>query len=246
MRLLRGVLPLAMAVGICAASAAGEPKRAAAPAPNADSQRIVVLVVTGGHAFAVQPFKRVFSNYADMHCTFVDEKTGGEAYDDIAKWPYQAVVLYNYQKKLSQKQQANFLALMDRGVGLVILHHAIYGYRPWPEFQKIVGVTSWLSHTQEDVSMKIHVADRQHPITAGLQDFPIIDETYLGAGVDPTVRVLLTTDEPLNQKAVAWVHTYRHSSVCYLQLGHGDAAYANQHFIEIFGRAIRWSAGRLP
>ena len=151
-------------------------------------------------------------------------------------------MLYNYKKTLSQKQQENFLKLMDRGVGLVILHHAIYGYRPWPEFQKIVGVTSWLSGTKNNVTMKIHVEDPQHPMTKGLTDFTITGETYRGHVLDPKVHVLLTTDEPSNAKAVAWVHTYRKSPVCYLQLGHGESEYGNPHFTAFPGRAIRWSA----
>ena len=129
-------------------------------------------------------------------------------------------------------------------MGLVILHHGIYGYRPWPEFQKIVGVTSWLSGNQNDVNFKVHVEDPQHPITRGLKDFSIHDETYQGHAVDPKVHVLLSTDEPTNAHAIGWVHTYRKSPVCYFQLGHDTNAYANDSYVTILGRAIRWSAGR--
>ena len=142
---------------------------------------------------------------------------------DISKWPYDAVLLYNYMKKPTDKQFANFLALTDRGVGLVILHHAIYGYRPRPEFRKIVGVTSWLSGEHSFVTMKMHVEDPKHPLTRGLADFSVHDETYIGAKLDPGDHVLLTTDEPKNSKAVAWVHTYRKSPVCYFQLGHAES-----------------------
>ena len=209
------------------------------------AEQIRVLVVTGGHEFQVRPFHDIFAGYSDMDCTFVDEKAGDEAYNDISNWPYDAIVLYNFMKNLSEEQQANFLRLLDRGVGLVILHHAIYGYRPWPEFQKIVGVTSWLSGYKDDVRFKVHIEDPQHPITRGLKDFSIHDETYQGHSVDPKVHVLLSTDEPTNTDALAWVHTYRKSPVCYFQLGHDTNAYASKDFVTVLGRAIRWSAGRL-
>jgi uncharacterized protein len=205
-----------------------------------------VLVVAGGHGYPVKPFREVFAGYPDMDCTFVDETQGGEAFEDLSNWPYDAMVLYNYMTKPSDEQQANFLSLLDRGVELVILHHAIYGYRPWPKFQEMVGVTSWLSGSKDDVEFKIHIEDTQHPITRGLADFVIQDEVYQGHGLDPKEHVLLTTDEPLNAKAVAWVHTYRKSPVCYFQLGHDAKAYSKPEFRDILGRAIRWSAGRLP
>ena len=206
------------------------------------AKKLKVLVVAGGHPYSVKPFRAIFAAYADMDCTFVEEKIGGEAFENIDAWPYDAIVLYNYMKKPSQKQQENFLKLLDRGTGLVILHHAIYGYRPWPEFQKIVGVTRWLSGAKNDFDLKIHIEDPQHPITRGLSDFAIHDEVYQGHTIDPQAHVLLTTDQPANVKAIAWVHTYRHTPVFYLQLGHGESAYKCPQYQDIVGRAIRWSA----
>ena len=46
-------------------------------------EKLKVLVVSGGHGFPVGPFRKVFEGYQDMDCTFVDEKTGGEAFEDI-------------------------------------------------------------------------------------------------------------------------------------------------------------------
>lgn len=232
---------LLAALVTCTATRADEPR----PTKASPAGKLRVLVVVGGHGYPVQPFHKVFAGFADMDCTFVDEKVGGEAFEDIGKWRYDAILLYNYMKKLSETQQTNFLKLLDRGVGLVILHHAIYGYRPWPEFQKIVGVTSWLSGAKDDVNYKIHIEDSKHPITQGLADFAIHDEVYQGHNLDPKAHVILTTDEPSNMKAIAWVHRYRNSPVCYFQLGHDDKAYAQPEFATILGRAIRWSAGRL-
>jgi uncharacterized protein len=201
-----------------------------------------VLVVAGGHRYDVKLFREIFKNYADLECTFRDEKNTAEAFDDISNWPYDAVVLYNYKKTPTERQVKNITTLLDRGMGLVILHHAIYGYRPWPEFQKLVGITSWLDGSKDDVDMKIHVADLNHPITQGVTDFDINDETYDKYEVDPKVHVLLTTDTPGNGKNLAWTHTYRNSPVFYLQLGHGPKAYKNPSFVTLLENGIRWAA----
>jgi uncharacterized protein len=238
-------LSLCLVLAAVMALSAGNVAAAAAPAGPAAKKKLKVLVVTGGHGFHVAPFRKVFAGYKDMDCTFVTEKTGGEAFEDISHWNYDAIVLYNYMKKPSNRAWKNFLSLLDRGVGLVILHHAIYGYRPRPEFMKIVGVTAWLTGASEGHVIRVHVADSHHPITRGLADFTTHDEFYQGAKIAPGMHVLLTTDTPGNEKWIAWVHPYRKSRVCYFQLGHDDKGYASKDFQTVLGRAIRWTAGRL-
>lgn len=215
---------------------------AASPSTGRE-KKLDVLVVAGGHGYPVAPFRAVFDFFADMRCTFIDEKETAEAFDDPSTLRVDAIVLYNYMRTPTPGQQESILKATRKGVGLVILHHAIYGYRPWPEFMNLVGVTTWLTGTKDDVAMRIRVADPKHPITAGLKDFDIVDETYAGSQLAPGMRVLLETDEPLNMRHVAWVHRYNRSPVCYLQLGHGEQAYQNRSFIEVLGRAIRWAAG---
>jgi uncharacterized protein len=216
-------------------------------APKTSStKQLQVLVVVGGHPFPAKPFHEIFDSFADMKCTFVEEKVGGEAFDDIDRRPYDAIVLYNYEKKPTEKRRDNFLKLMDRGVGLVVLHHGLHAYRDWPEYKKIAGITSYVSAAKDDVDYTIHVEDPQHPIVKGLQDFAVKDETYRGNQADPKVHVILTTNEPTNTKAIAWVHTYRKSPVCFLQLGHGTSIYGQKEFRTVLGNAIRWSADRLP
>jgi uncharacterized protein len=222
----------------CTLGANDAPKVAAA-------KKIKVLVVVGGHPFAVKPFRQIFDSFPDMKCTYVEEKVGGEAFDNIDHWRYNAIVLYNFEKKPSEKQRQNFLKLMDRGVGLVVLHHGLHAYRDWPEFKKIAGITAFVSDARGDVNYKIHIEDPRHPIVKGMRDFAVKDETYKGNHADPKVHVILATDEPTNNRAVAWVHKYRKSPVCFFQLGHDDTTYVRKEFRAVLGNAIRWSVGRL-
>ena len=230
---------------------------AASAADNpAPAGKINVLVITGGHAYDQKNFFKLFEGYPDIAYTHVDLKVGGEAFDNIDDWKYDVIVLYNFNQKIDEKQQANFLKLMDKGVGLLVLHHANGAYNNWPEFWNIAGVTYHFKPYEEDgkkmersgykpnVSFKIHVADPDHPITRGLKDYDITDETYCRTTISPDVHQLLTTEEPSSDKCVGWVKTYRKSKVCYLQSGHGLAAYENPNVRTTLVRAIRWVAGR--
>ena len=88
------------------------------------------------------------------------------------------------------------------------------------------------------------VVDRQHPITAGIQDFKMHDESYCRYYTAPDVHVLLTTDCPINEPPVAWVKQYGKSRVFYLMFGHGPSAWENPNYRRMLSNAIRWVAAK--
>jgi uncharacterized protein len=85
------------------------------------------------------------------------------------------------------------------------------------------------------------VADPDHPVTRGLKDYDIVDETYCRTSIAPNVHVLLTTDEPSSDNILGWTKTYRNSKVCYLQSGHDPLAYHNPNYRKLVIQAIRWT-----
>jgi hypothetical protein len=95
------------------------------------------------------------------------------------------------------------------------------------------------------VPFRVRIADPAHPITKGMSDFGIKDETYRNIYVRPDVHVLLTTDEPTNESRIGWTLRYGNSPIVYLQLGHGRDAYENPNFRRLVERSIRWVTGRL-
>jgi hypothetical protein len=92
--------------------------------------------------------------------------------------------------------------------------------------------------------MKVTVVDREHPITRGLDDFEIHDETYGGYFTSSNVHVLLKTDHPKNDPSLAWTTQYGKSRVFYLMLGHDRLAWENPAYSKLLDRGIRWAAGR--
>ena len=216
-------------------------------------EKIKIAVVTGGHDFAEKPFLSLFQGYDDIEFTHIVLKDDSEIFEDIGQWPYDVLVLYNLTQKISEKRQQNFLKLLDKGVGVVVLHHAIASYSDWPEYRKIIGVKYYLKETVEDgvkhpactyqhgLDMPIHIEDKGHPITQGLADFKANDETYKGSSFEPDNHVLLTSDHPSNDKAVAWTRTCRKANVCFIQLGHGDAIFADGNYRKLVVQAIRWT-----
>ena len=220
---------------------------------------IKVVVVTGGHDFEREPFFELFQGYDDITYVEAAQKDHSELFEDISGWNYDVIVLYNMSQNISPRRQKNFESLLkNKGVGLVALHHAEAAFSEWDEYRKIIGTKYPLKDQtidgvafkkgtyKHDVDLTVRIADRNHPITSGLSDFDIHDETYKGLWFTKDNHVLLTTDHETSDKTIGWVRpNYGKARVCVFQGGHDSKAYANPNFREIVVRAIRWSAGRL-
>jgi uncharacterized protein len=224
-----------------------------AGATSAD-RTLHVVVVTGGHDFDTTAFPGVFAGYPDVQVTFAEQRDQSELFEDVSEWKYDVIVFYNMGQKISEKRQANLLSLLEKGVGVVAMHHCIAAYASWPEWARIIGgkyfekeaVFEGAMHRpstyQHDVPFACALADRKHPVTAGLEDFRIVDETYKFQWVDPQVHLLLTTRESTSDTTLAWTKKYRNARVCYIQLGHGPSAYNNASYRRLVVQAIRWAA----
>ena len=241
---------LALAVGLAACGlASGEE---ASPA----AKKINVVIVTGGHGFDEKPFLAMFEAMKDVTFTHAPQKDDSEIFEDTSDWKYDVIVFYNMGQKITEKRQKNLLALLDKGVGVVTLHHALAAYQDWPDFQKIAGGKFYLkeaevngakrgtSGAKDGVTHKIHVEDPNHPITKGVQDFTVVDETYCRYTIDPKSHALLTTDEPTSDKVVGWAGTFGKARTCYLINGHDAKVYGNASYQALVANAVRWAAGR--
>lgn len=217
---------------------------------------IDVVVVTGGHDFEREPFFAMFDSYADIRYVEAIQKDHSELFEDISDWDYDVIVLYNMSKEISPKRQENFKTLLrDRGVGLVALHHAEGAYPNWDEYRKIIGAKYPLEDQtidgvafktgtyKHDIDLTVGIADSDHPITCGLKDFAIHDETYHGLWFAEDNHVLLTTDHETSDKTIGWTRPdYGKARVVFLQGGHDGKAYANPNYRQLVGQAIRWVA----
>ncbi|MDP6037964.1 MAG: ThuA domain-containing protein, partial [Candidatus Latescibacteria bacterium] len=93
--------------------------------------------------------------------------------------------------------------------------------------------------------MRISVEDANHPITQGISDWEMIDETYLMAEPDAESHLLLTTDHPENMKSIGWTRQYNDTRVFCFQSGHDNQTWVDENFQTVLTRGIQWAAGRI-
>jgi type 1 glutamine amidotransferase len=230
------------------------PRSAAAQA--AASGKIRVLVVVGGHDFETNQFHQMFRDNPDVSHRAVTHPNAHALWKADAAKEWDVMVCYDMWQDIAEEAQADLLARLKEGKGLVSLHHSLANYQKWPAYEKIIGghynlekrtvngVERPRSTYKHDVQFKVQVVNKQHPITRGLEDFEIHDETYGLFDVSAGVDVLLKTQEPTSGPIIAWAKTCEAARVVYLQLGHDHLAYENPNYRKLLAQAIRWAAKR--
>jgi uncharacterized protein len=104
-------------------------------------------------------------------------------------------------------------ALLQEGVGMVFLHHAVASWPAWEEYAEIVGgrfhyqpgTLRGVSYPDSGYRFEVHhtveVLDPTHPVCAGLGSlFELTDELYLSpvfeGSVVPLLRTTFAMDDP--------------------------------------------------
>jgi type 1 glutamine amidotransferase len=212
-----------------------------------------VLVMTEGHAFDREKFFAMLESFPGVTFTEVKHPDALFMLQPEHRKSYDVILLYDMPQTIREEEKKNFIDCLNEGKGLVALHHTTGSYPEWPEFQEIIGgrytFKPWTdaggtvhpaSDFKDDVPFRVHVADRKHPVNKGIEDFDVVDETYLNVAVNPDVHVLLTTDEPTSTPSLAWTKKYGKSKVVTFLMGHDDHAYSTPNFRKFLNQAIQW------
>jgi len=212
-----------------------------------------VLLITGGHGFDEEPFYDFMKSLQGITVTAVKHPDALAMFRPENRNLYDVVLLYDMRGTISEEEKKDFTDCLKAGKGLIVWHHAYCSYQSWPEYQAIVGggyhQKAWTddkgvlhpaSTYKHDVLLHVKVADAKHPITKGIGDFDITDETYGNGTVNPDVHVLLTTDDPSASGSLAWTNRYGKSKVVTILLGHDNLAWTNPAFAKLLTQAIFW------
>lgn len=245
------------AAAILAAAATAAVARAAEPAKAAAPPPIRTVVLVGGHGYDAKNFSKAWSGHDDIQAEVWPGKPW-TVLDDISNFKYDVIVMYTLASGMTEKERENLLALLKRGVGLVVWHHALANCQDWPEWDKLAGARYWLKAGKKDgrdvppsgykhgVDLKMHIEDPRHPITRGMTDFEIHDEAYNKQTFEPDIHVLVSTDNPASDKPIAWIpKTPKEIRVFAYQGGHDATAWTNEGHRALLAQGIRWVARRL-
>jgi type 1 glutamine amidotransferase len=214
---------------------------------------IRILVITGGHAYKVEQFNQMLSSLGPDITYQIAELPG--AYDMFRpenRSKYDVLVFYHMWQKITEEQAKVFADCIKQGKPVVALHHSICAYDDWPEYWNIIGGKYFHKPTTingreypacsyiHDLRFTVRNVNPRHPVTKGVPDFEIFDETYKGYYVEDGVTPLLTTTEPSSTPTIGWAKKYGKSRIVLLQSGHDAPTFENTNYRQLLKQAIFW------
>jgi type 1 glutamine amidotransferase len=215
-------------------------------------EKIKTAVITGQHPFDVPAFQAVFRSMPEID--FYPQHMEDFAADiGERRAEYDALLFFNFHQTTPVSrgdpgEQATLAALESLGEseqGIFVLHHGLLAYPDWPLWARLVGIEDRSFSVHMDHNLSIQVANSQHPVTRGLRDWQMLDETYVVAEPGADSEILLSTDDPKSMKSIAWTRRYKKARVFCFQSGHDHYAYGNRNFRLVISRGLQWAAGRI-
>ena len=174
-----------------------------------------LAVVTRGHPYERDSFMSLFDALEGVQASLVEQPAASRLLNPQALAGYDAVVLYDMPGldfrapggpayvAPDEETKAGFRGLLEAGIGIVALHHAIAGWPAWPDYGdwlggrflyrpgEVRGRACLDSGYRHDVAYTASTIG-DHPVLAGVAaSFPLTDELYLGEVFEGDVTPLL-------------------------------------------------------
>jgi trehalose utilization protein len=217
------------------------------------TDKIKLAVVTGGHPFDVPGLLALLDRMPQVDYFIQDldnwaEDAGGvwDQYDVHLFYTMHYWGVLSVRRNMDERIQEMIERVGEIEQGILVWHHALLGFPDSPTWSSICNSQNRrLRGCDAGEEVLTEIANRDHPITRGLQPWTMIDEVFLideaGEGSD----VLLTTNNPKSMRSLGWAHDYKKARVFCYQSGHDNVAYTNAAFQTVMLRAIRWLARKI-
>ncbi len=220
------------------------------------SKPVRVLVVTGvdyrGHLWktTAPAVRDVLQVDNVMEARVIDDH---EFLASDVIFDYDVILLHfkNYDPtKRAEQVQANLKQFVQQGGGLVLYHFACGAFEAWPEFEQLAGRVWDKEKRGHDPRgpFTVTMADKDHPITRGMDDFETDDELYTCLRGERPIQVLATATSKVDSQVypMAFVFDYGEGRVFHTLLGHDVRAVTLPGPAELLRRGCLWAAGREP
>jgi type 1 glutamine amidotransferase len=138
---------------------------------------------------------------------------------------------------LSPEQEDGLRNFVASGKGLVGAHGAAW-WISGRAMELIGGAANW---HPPGLIFTVQVAQGDHAITQGVQDFEVEDEIYISA-YEPTVHILASAEWQGRAFPMAWTKAFGNGRVFYTTLGHTAATFQRPAMQQLMSQAVHWAA----
>ena len=206
------------------------------------NNKIKVIFLRGGpvHDWENNPplLKAVLDATGDFEVTFT------ENLDDLKQRieQFNVIAVYTTELTLTSKQEDGLCDFINNGGGFVGIHSASNSFRNSDRYWEMLGGRFAAHQTGRYTA---YIYDPEHPITKGLKDFQIEDDTYChDYHRNAQMRSLIRMNRGDERQSMAWVSRYGKGRVFYTGFGNDRKAWSNPSFQRLLVRAMYWAASQ--
>ncbi|MCK0159205.1 ThuA domain-containing protein [Allomuricauda sp. F6463D] len=140
---------------------------------------------------------------------------------------------------MTDEQQQAVYDFVDNGGGFLALHNSHGLYPPnGPYYEVFKG--DFGGHPAPEEFM-VRVEDKNHPITAGVEDFRVFDEQHMSKYYGDPDQLLLRNISDANKSAPAgWWREMGKGRFVYLAPGHTKEAIGHPMMVKLLRNSVRW------
>jgi cytochrome c len=243
------------ALGEATASAPTAPATSAAPEPPVIIPSLLVFSKTVGFRHSsVVPGNQALQALALAKGWEFDTTEDAQVFNDNGLSDANVIVFLNTSGEvLDDTQQAAMERFIQAGHGFVGVHHAAApDTEPdWAWYDGLIGARFGQHGLPQDAT--VVVEDTSHPSTSHLSSTWLRNDEWNSLDRDPRsqVHVLLSMDASsytpvgplITDQPISWYHDYDGGRAFFTGMGHTDASYAEEDFIEHLAGAIEWASG---
>jgi type 1 glutamine amidotransferase len=233
---------------------------------SAAAPRVLFLTATGPHARTGKAFEHTTVHRAHGELSLAERKlieaAGSEFQVEATQDPktitpanlskYQAIASYTCGDPLNDAGRRALIDFVRNGGAFIGIHSAGDSFNTYADYAEMLGGI----HESHPGYLKVQmiVVDRTSPATAHLPEtFQTLHEPYVfahwqGSGVQLLLRMLPGSYPEKGTKntsdyAVSWTKTFGRGKVFYTALGHSDAEWSDQEFLQHVLGGMRWALG---
>ncbi len=229
---------------------AAQPNRVSAAETT---NKVRVLLVTGedvsvhNWAEVSQAVKETLESTGRFQVRMCEDPGVLDSASSLARYDLVFLDFYNATTPtLSPAAKENLVQFVKNGKGLAIAHLSSASFKEWDEFHQMCGrywVMGKSGHGPRS-AFKARIANKENPITKGLEDFEADDELYAKLQGDAPVNVLVEADSDWSKRTEPLVFTleYGNGRVFHEAFGHDGKAIRNPSVQKLIQRGSLWAA----
>lgn len=139
---------------------------------------------------------------------------------------------------MTPEQERVVADFVEAGGGFLPLHNATAIYPKEGPYRKVIA-GRFVMHPPVE-TFRVHVVNRMHPVTAGVNDYEVTDEQHFIEYDADRVTLLLRSSSGHGEAPAGWAYEYGRGRVCFLANGHTLQALQVPDYQRLLKNAVKW------